>query len=111
MSSRKTDGSFKVDPHKKMERAAVEATEAPAPDTTTVPEEPEQKKPTKRKKSDGKRVNFVLPWEVYAQWEEVAEAFGGNFSQFAIEAIKKDLKNNTDLYNDYIQKKHGIFGE
>lgn len=80
-------------------------------DTTTVPEEPEQKKTTKRKKSDGKRVNFVLPWEVYAQWEEVAEAFGGNFSQFAIEAIKKDLKNNTDLYNDYIQKKHGIFGE
>lgn len=91
-------------PHDNIAKAAVEAPEASAPDT-------EQKKPTKRKKSDGKRVNFVLPWEVYAQWEEVAEAFGGNFSQFAIEAIKKDLKNNTDLYNDYIQKKHGIFGE
>ena len=95
-----------------LDNIAKEAVEtAPAPDTTTAPEEPEQKKTTKRKKSDGKRVNFVLPWEVYAQWEEVAEAFGGNFSQFAIEAIKKDLKNNTDLYNDYIQKKHGIFGE
>lgn len=104
MSSRKTDGSFKVDPHKKMERAAVEATEAPAPDTTTVSEEPEQKKPTKRKKSDGKRVNFVLPWEVYAQWEEVAEAFGGNFSQFAVKAIEKDLKNNEAFYKEVAEK-------
>lgn len=104
MSSRKTDGSFKVDPHKKMEMAAVEATEAPAPDTTTVPEEPEQKKPTKRKKSDGKRVNFVLPWEVYAQWEEVAEAFGGNFSQFAVKAIEKDLKNNATVYKEVIER-------
>lgn len=82
--------------------AAVET--APAPDTTTVPEEPEQKKPTKRKKSDGKRVNFVLPWEVYAQWEEVAEAFGGNFSQFAIKAIEKDLKNNAAVYKEVIER-------
>lgn len=82
--------------------AAVET--APAPDTTTVPEEPEQKKPTKRKKSDGKRVNFVLPWEVYAQWEEVAEAFGGNFSQFAIKAIEKDLKNNAAVYKENIER-------
>ena len=98
-------------PLEKRAKAAVETTEAPAPEVTTVPEEPEQKKATKRKKSDGKRVNFVLPWDTYAQWEAIAEAFGGNFSQFAVEAIKKDLKNNTDLYNDYIQKKHGIFGE
>ena len=104
-------GFKSYNPHDNIAKAAVEAPEAPAPDTTTAPEEPEQKKTTKRKKSDGKRVNFVLPWEVYVQWEEVAEAFGGNFSQFAIEAIKKDLKNNTDLYNVYIQKKHGIFGE
>lgn len=104
MSSRKTDGSFKVDPHKKMERAAVEATEAPASEVTTVPEEPEQKKPTKRKKSDGKRVNFVLPWEIYAQWEEVAEAFGGNFSQFAVKAIEKDLKNNATVYKEVIER-------
>lgn len=83
-------------------KAAVEA--APAPDTTTVPEEPEQKKPTKRKKSDGKRVNFVLPWEVYAQWEEVAEAFGGNFSQFAVKAIEKDLKNNEAFYKEVAEK-------
>lgn len=83
-------------------KAAVEA--APAPDTTTVPEEPEQKKPTKRKKSDGKRVNFVLPWEVYAQWEEVAEAFGGNFSQFAVKAIEKDLKNNAAVYKEVIER-------
>lgn len=83
-------------------KAAVET--APAPDTTTVPEEPEQKKPTKRKKSDGKRVNFVLPWEVYAQWEEVAEAFGGNFSQFAIKAIEKDLKNNAAVYKENIER-------
>lgn len=83
-------------------KAAVET--APAPDTTTVPEEPEQKKPTKRKKSDGKRVNFVLPWEVYAQWEEVAEAFGGNFSQFAVKAIEKDLKNNEAFYKEVAEK-------
>lgn len=90
-------------------QAAGETPEAPA-EVTTAPEEPEQNKTTKRKKSDGKRVNFVLPWDTYAQWEAIAEAFGGNFSQFAVEAIKKDLKNNTDLYNDYIQKKHGILG-
>lgn len=83
-------------------KAAVET--APAPDTTTVPEEPEQKKPTKRKKSDGKRVNFVLPWDTYAQWEEVAEAFGGNFSQFAIKAIEKDLKNNAAVYKEVIER-------
>lgn len=83
-------------------KAAVET--AQAPDTTTVPEEPEQKKPTKRKKSDGKRVNFVLPWEVYAQWEEVAEAFGGNFSQFAVKAIEKDLKNNAAVYKENIER-------
>lgn len=77
---------------------------APAPETTTTSEEPEQKKPTKRKKSDGKRVNFVLPWEVYAQWEEVAEAFGGNFSQFAVKAIEKDLKNNTAVYKEVIER-------
>lgn len=82
--------------------AAVEA--APAPETTTTPEEPEQKKPTKRKKSDGKRVNFVLPWEIYAQWEEVAEAFGGNFSQFAVKAIEKDLKNNAAVYKEVIER-------
>lgn len=89
-------------PLEKRAKAAVEA--APAPDTTTVPEEPEQKKPTKRKKSDGKRVNFVLPWEVYAQWEEVAEAFGGNFSQFAVKAIEKDLKNNAAVYKEVIER-------
>ena len=83
-------------------KAAVET--APAPDTTTAPEEPEQKKTTKRKKSDGKRVNFVLPWEVYAQWEEVAEAFGGNFSQFAVKAIEKDLKNNAAVYKENIER-------
>ena len=81
-----------------------EATEAPAPDTTTGPEEPEQKKITTRKKSDGKRVNFVLPWDTYAQWEEVAEAFGGNFSQFAIKAIEKDLKNNAAVYKEVIER-------
>lgn len=78
-------------------KAAVET--APAPDTTTVPE-----KPTKRKKSDGKRVNFVLPWEVYAQWEAIAAAFGGNFSQFAIKAIEKDLKNNEAFYKEVAEK-------
>ena len=83
-------------------KAAVET--APAPETTTAPEEPEQKKPTKRKKSDGKRVNFVLPWDTYAQWEEVAEAFGGNFSQFAIKAIEKDLKNNAAVYKEVIER-------
>ena len=83
-------------------KAAVET--APAPDTTTAPEEPEQKKTTKRKKSDGKRVNFVLPWEVYAQLEEVAEAFGGNFSQFAVKAIEKDLKNNATVYKEVIER-------
>ena len=83
-------------------KAAVE--EVPAPDTTTAPEEPEQKKPTKRKKSDGKRVNFVLPWDTYAQWEEVAEAFGGNFSQFAVKAIEKDLKNNAAIYKEVIER-------
>ena len=83
-------------------KAAVET--APAPDTTTAPEKPEQKKTTKRKKSDGKRVNFVLPWEVYAQWEEVAEAFGGNFSQFAVKAIEKDLKNNEAFYKEVAEK-------
>ena len=82
-------------------KAAVET--AQAPDTTTVPES-EQKKPTKRKKSDGKRVNFVLPWEIYAQWEEVAEAFGGNFSQFAVKAIEKDLKNNATVYKEVIER-------
>ena len=75
-----------------------------APDTTTAPEELEQKKTTKRKKSDGKRVNFVLPWEDYAQWEEIAEAFGGNFSQFAIKAIEKDLKNNATIYKENIKR-------
>lgn len=83
-------------------KAAVET--APAPETTTAPEAPEQKKPTKRKKSDGKRVNFVLPWDTYAQWEEVAEAFGGNFSQFAIKAIEKDLKNNAAVYKEVIER-------
>lgn len=83
-------------------RAAVET--APAPDTTTAPEEPEQNKTTKRKKSDGKRVNFVLPWDTYAQWEEVADAFGGNFSQFAVKAIEKDLKNNAAVYKDVIER-------
>lgn len=102
MSTKKTDGSFKIDPNGKRAKAAVET--AKAPDTTTAPEEPEQKKPTKRKKSDGKRVNFVLPWEVYAQWEEVAEAFGGNFSQFAVKAIEKDLKNNAAVYKDVIER-------
>lgn len=85
-------------------KAAGETAEAPAPETTTAPEEPEQKKPTKRKKSDGKRVNFVLPWDTYAQWEEVAEAFGGNFSQFAVKAIEKDLKNNAAIYKEVIER-------
>lgn len=83
-------------------KAAVEA--APAPDTTTAPEEPEQKPSNKRKKSDGKRVNFVLPWEDYAQWEAIAAAFGGNFSQFAIKAIEKDLKNNEAFYKEVAEK-------
>lgn len=91
-------------PLEKRAKAAVETTEAPSPEVTTAPEEPEQKKATKRKKSDGKRVNFVLPWEVYAQWEEVAEAFGGNFSQFAVKAIEKDLKNNAAVYKDVIER-------
>lgn len=73
-------------------------------ETTTAPEEPEQKKTTKRKKSDGKRVNFVLPWEDYAQWEEIAEAFGGNFSLFAVKAIEKDLKNNAAIYKENIER-------
>lgn len=90
------------DPLKKRAKAAGETVESP--DTTTAPEEPEQKKTTKRKKSDGKRVNFVLPWEVYAQWEEVAEAFGGNFSQFAVKAIEKDLKNNAAIYKEVIER-------
>lgn len=94
MSTKKTDGSFKIDPNGKRAKAAVE----------TAPEEPEQKKPTKRKKSDGKRVNFVLPWDTYAQWEEVAEAFGGNFSQFAVKAIEKDLKNNAAIYKEVIER-------
>lgn len=97
-------GFKNYNPHDNIAKAAVEAPEAPAPDTTTAPEEPEQKKTTKRKKSDGKRVNFVLPWEVYAQWEEVAEAFGGNFSQFAVKAIEKDLKNNAAVYKDVIER-------
>lgn len=84
-------------PHDNIAKAAIEAPEASAPDT-------EQKKPTKRKKSDGKRVNFVLPWEIYAQWEEVAEAFGGNFSQFAVKAIEKDLKNNATVYKEVIER-------
>ena len=84
-------------PHDNIAEAAIEAPEASAPDT-------EQKKPTKRKKSDGKRVNFVLPWEIYAQWEEVAEAFGGNFSQFAVKAIEKDLKNNATVYKEVIER-------
>ena len=104
MSTKKTDGSFKIDPNVKRAKAAVETAEVPAPDTTTAPEEPEQKKTTKRKKSDGKRVNFVLPWEDYAQWEEIAEAFGGNFSQFAIKAIEKDLKNNAAVYKEVIER-------
>lgn len=107
MSSRKPNGSFRVDPNNKRAKAAIETAETPAPDTpevTTAPEEPEQKKATKRKKSDGKRVNFVLPWEVYAQWEEVAEAFGGNFSQFAVKAIEKDLKNNAAVYKEVIER-------
>lgn len=102
MSTKKTDGSFKIDPNGKRAKAAVET--APAPETTTAPEEPEQKKTTKRKKSDGKRVNFVLPWDTYAKWEEVAEAFGGNFSQFAIKAIEKDLKNNEAVYKEVIER-------
>ena len=84
-------------PHDNIAKAAIEAPEASAPDT-------EHKKPTKRKKSDGKRVNFVLPWEIYAQWEEVAEAFGGNFSQFAVKAIEKDLKNNATVYKEVIER-------
>ena len=84
-------------PHDNIAKAAIEAPEASAPDT-------EQKKPTKRKKSDGKRVNFVLPWDIYAQWEEVAEAFGGNFSQFAVKAIEKDLKNNAAIYKEVIER-------
>ena len=84
-------------PHDNIAKAAIEAPEASAPDT-------EQKKPTKRKKSDGKRVNFVLPWDIYAQWEEVAEAFGGNFSQFAVKAIEKDLKNNATVYKEVIER-------
>lgn len=83
-------------------KAAGETVESS--DTTTAPEEPEQKKTTKRKKSDGKRVNFVLPWDTYAKWEEVAEAFGGNFSQFAIKAIEKDLKNNEAFYKEVAEK-------
>lgn len=89
-------------PLEKRAKAAGETVEAP--DTTTAPEELEQKKTTKRKKSDGKRVNFVLPWEDYAQWEEIAEAFGGNFSQFAIKAIEKDLKNNATIYKENIKR-------
>lgn len=91
------------DPLEKRAKAAGETPEAPA-EVTTAPEEPEQKKPTKRKKSDGKRVNFVLPWEIYAQWEEVADAFGGNFSQFAVKSIEKDLKNNAAVYKDVIER-------
>ena len=91
-------------PLEKRAKAAGETAEAPAPETTTAPEAPEQKKPTKRKKSDGKRVNFVLPWDTYAQWEEVAEAFGGNFSQFAIKAIEKDLKKNAAVYKEVIER-------
>ena len=91
-------------PLEKRAKAVVEAPEAPTPEVTTVPEEPEQKKPTKRKKSDGKRVNFVLPWELYTQWEEIAEAFGGNFSQFAVKAIEKDLKNNAAVYKDVVER-------
>lgn len=97
-------GFKSYNPHDNIAKAAVEAPEAPAPDTTTAPEEPEQKKTTKRKKSDGKRVNFVLPWDTYAQWEEVADAFGGNFSQFAVKAIEKDLKNNAAVYKDVIER-------
>lgn len=91
-------------PLEKRAKAAGETAEAPAQDTTTVPAEPEQKKTTKRKKSDGKRVNFVLPWEDYAQWEEIAEAFGGNFSLFAVKAIEKDLKNNAAIYKENIER-------
>lgn len=91
------------DPLEKRAKTAGETPEAPA-EVTTAPEEPEQNKTTKRKKSDGKRVNFVLPWDTYAQWEEVADAFGGNFSQFAVKAIEKDLKNNAAVYKDVIER-------
>lgn len=97
-------GFKSYNPHDNIAKAAVEAPEASAPNTTTAPEELEHKKPTKRKKSDGKRVNFVLPWDTYAKWEEVAEAFGGNFSQFAIKAIEKDLKNNAAVYKEVIER-------
>lgn len=97
-------GFKEYDPLEKRAKAAVETPEVPAPEVTTALEEPEQKKPTKRKKSDGKRVNFVLPWDTYAQWEEIAEAFGGNFSQFAVKAIEKDLKSNAAVYKEVIER-------
>ena len=72
-------------------KAAGETAEAPAPETTTAPEEPEQKKPTKRKKSDGKRVNFVLPWDTYAQCEDVSEALGGNLEDIFYQNVNYDV--------------------
>ena len=55
-------------------------------------------------KSAGKRVNFVLSEEVYAKYQEVEAAFGYNFTQFAKQAIEKDLNNNFNFYKEMAQK-------
>ena len=92
----------KYNPHDNIAKAAVEAPETQEAPATA--DQPEVQKPVKKKKSDGKRVNFVLPWDTYAQWEEIAEAFGGNFSNFAVKAIEKDLKNNAALYKEIVER-------
>lgn len=80
--------------------------------TESTPEASISKKNTEKKKigrpnkgkSTGKRVNFVLSEEVYAKYQEVEAAFGYNFTQFAKQAIEKDLNNNFNFYKEMAQK-------
>lgn len=107
MSSKKTDGSFKVDPNGKRAEAAGHTESAPK---ASAPEKITEKKKMGRPnkgKSTGKRVNFVLSEEIYNKYLEVEAAFGYNFTQFAKQAIEKDLDNNFDIYKEIAKKISG----
>lgn len=78
--------------------------------TESAPEASKEKKKMGRPnkgKSTGKRVNFVLSEEIYAKYLEVEAAFGYNFTQFAKQAIEKDLDNNFEFYKEIAQKISG----
>lgn len=82
----------------------------PESDQETHPEEKNTPVPEKRSgrgrpktkdvENTCKKFNLAIPIELYDRWKEVSILWGGNFTLFVEQTIRKDLENNGTAYKE-----------